>query len=374
MANDIFITGASGFLGRRLLAELLRAADGRFHVLVRSARAQSLIADQLRSIDLDRIAFVRGDVTMPGLGLGHDSVYHLSQTVGEVWHLAASTAFEESKRDETFRANAAGTAALLELAKRFTRLRSFYYMSTAYVCGMKLDSIPEGPFDLPGAFKNPYEESKYHSERLVYETGLPVVVLRPSITIGDSQTGENDGENRMLYGYAYALLRAAMHAFQSSKAYWDYWRGKCAPPNSMIDVDARLLVQPDAFKNAVTVDDVISVCLAIRRSGEAAGQTFNMVNPSHIRCEQIVAAIQGALRVVGYRNDPLLTASKVKSGTLVERAAYRHTRLLWPYCMNTEPAWQTANVDRLPLDRVVMTEPLFGFMMREFIGRLSPHR
>ena len=49
--------------------------------------------------------------------------------IREVWHLAASTSFEASKRDETFRANVDGTRNLLDVARwRWDKLDVLYHM------------------------------------------------------------------------------------------------------------------------------------------------------------------------------------------------------------------------------------------------------
>jgi hypothetical protein len=144
-------------------------------------------------------------------------------------------------------------------------------------------------------------------------------------------------------------------------------------------VDARLLVRPDAVKNAVTVDDVVSVCLSVRQSGQASGKTYNIVNPNDITCGQIVDAIQRAVRVAGYTNDPNLTPETIRKPSVVERAAYRYTRQFWPYCLNTEPHWATGNVDALAVPRVAMSLELLEFQMAAFMrglaatARLSPH-
>jgi len=373
MAADIFITGATGFLGSRLLAGLLRHTDCRFHLLVRSHCAEDLLTRHLPPADLARVCFVRGDITLPRLGLDDGTVASMARSVTEVWHLAASTNFEESKRDETFHVNVEGTRNLLGVVRQFGKLDIFYYMSTAYVCGKKLDCVPEGPFDVTEGFKNPYEESKHVAEKVVRSSGLPVAILRPSITLGDSQTGDSGGESRMMYGYALGVLRAAMHAFDSSAAYWDYWRdGHADGGQELKNVNARLLSSYETLKNMVTLDDVLAVCVAVRDSGAGVGRTYHIVNPRNISCREIINVLQRAAKVTGYVLDPTLTSESVKGGTVVERAAYRYTKLFWPYATLTEPRWETCNVDRLSVQRVPMTENLFEFLIKQFVRYLAP--
>jgi nucleoside-diphosphate-sugar epimerase len=256
--------------------------------------------------------------------------------------------------------------------KRFAKLDVLYHVSTAYVCGLKLGSIPEGPFLVTEGFKNPYEESKYESEGLVRSSGLPAAIIRPSITIGDSRTGDSGSDIRMYYGYAFALLRAAMHAYGSAADYWNYWcdghvDGHQAAPN----LNARLVGCAETLKNIVTVDDVVAVCLAIRAKGAATNKTFNLVNPNNLTIGDALEVIQRILKVSGYCYDPSLTRATLRDEG-VERAAFRYTRMYWPYALNTEPQWDTRNVDALSAARIGMTPALFESLMSRFVQTLAP--
>ena len=61
MAQEVFITGATGFLGRRLLAKLLRQTDWPFHVLVRSQYAQDLLTHHVPVTLQGHLRFVGRD-------------------------------------------------------------------------------------------------------------------------------------------------------------------------------------------------------------------------------------------------------------------------------------------------------------------------
>ena len=70
-----FVTGATGFIGRHLVEELLRNREGDIHVLVRAGsqdRLDKLIAERLGGSD--RIKPVTGDLTEPKLGVSDDWV------------------------------------------------------------------------------------------------------------------------------------------------------------------------------------------------------------------------------------------------------------------------------------------------------------
>jgi long-chain acyl-CoA synthetase len=70
-------------------------------------------------------------------------------------------------------------------------LRRFAYIGTAYACGDQQDHISEKPFDTTSEFSNIYEQTKWEAERYLYllYNDLPLDIFRPSIIVGDSQTG-----------------------------------------------------------------------------------------------------------------------------------------------------------------------------------------
>jgi nucleoside-diphosphate-sugar epimerase len=363
MGKDIFITGASGFLGRNLLRAFADTSDDHFFLLVRSPQAERLIGHHLSGIEESRFSFVRGDITEPVCGVLDTHRHRLGQSVREVWHVAASTSFDATKGAEITAANIGGTRNVLTLCQDFRRLERFFHISTAYVCGTEQGSIPEGPFTRPRQFKNPYEETKYDGETMVRASGLPFVVIRPSIVVGDSRTGDAGGDSRMLYGYLLALYNAALHHFGGSDTFAERF---CQGGDTHASLDVRLPGDPDVTRNVVTADDVLSLCLGIRGCA-GSGQTFNVVNPRNIRGETITDCAQRALNINGFRLVPTLRRADLRRDHGVEKAAYRFTRPFWPYMRVPEPIWETANADTIRVPRVVMDEDLFAFLLRRYV-------
>src|SRR5437899_1298015 len=70
-------------------------------------------------------------------------------------------------------------------------LRRFTSISTAFVAGGHAGCISEDDLDVGQRFRNPYEQSKFEAERLVahWRERLPVTVVRPSIVVGERDTG-----------------------------------------------------------------------------------------------------------------------------------------------------------------------------------------
>jgi thioester reductase-like protein len=205
MANTIFITGATGNIGGKLVTRILK--DDAPVQLIPLVRASSNIEAQRRvenvirvlspEIDLvqarKKIRVICGDITLNELGLT-DSLYNrLAKEVTHIIHAAATTKFQLPLECARL-INYGGTKnvmAFAKLAQETGKLQRIAYISTAYVCGRKEGTIYEDEFDRPQGFSNTYEKTKWESEAFVRSliSGLPLVIFRPSIVIGDSQSG-----------------------------------------------------------------------------------------------------------------------------------------------------------------------------------------
>ncbi len=366
MPRELFITGASGFLGRHLVKAMLAESDDTFHLLVRSDRAERLLRQDLQDGDTRRVRFVRGDMILPNCGIDEELLRGLSRRIDQVWHLAASTTFDDKRQEEIETVNIGGTKQAIALSRQFDRLDRFYYMSTAYVCGKQNGLIAEDQVDDLAGFKNTYEKSKWQCERIVRASGLPFTIIRPSILIGDSRTGDSKGEMRMMYGYLLALYHSALHHFGAGTDFGKYWRG--AGNGRRADVNARLYGDGEVTKNIVTMDDAVRVCMAIWSAGSATMyQTFNVVNNRNLPIAFVVNSMQRALRLTGFAYDSSLPATGLVTDNKVERAAYRRTRPFFPYARYSEPKWECNHRPVMDIARVAMSEELFDFLMERFV-------
>jgi nucleoside-diphosphate-sugar epimerase len=366
MAKTLLITGASGFLGRALVKEILSQSDDTLHLLVRSGDTETVLTNDLGDLVSSRVHFVRGDITESNCGVPREIQTQLKSRIDELWHLAASTTFDDNRAEEIRRVNVGGTQNVISLARHFDKLCRFYYMSTAYVCGKRTDVIDEDDIDDSQGFKNVYEKTKWESEGIVRASGLPFTIIRPSILIGDSRNGDSMGEARMMYGYLLALYHAARHAIGGATDFPRYWHR--AETGRRANVNARLYGAGEVTKNMVTVDDVVRVCMAIRASGGLAeGQTFNVVNSRNLPIAYIVDSMQRALRLTGYYYDASLPPTGLLTDNKVERAAYRCTRPFFPYARYTEPSWVCNHRPISNIPRVAMTEELFDLLMCRFV-------
>jgi long-chain acyl-CoA synthetase len=214
--GPLLLTGATGFLGMELLARYLERTDRLVYALVRAdddAEAQArLRAAAARVVEIPgqydhRLVAVRGDVAQPDLGLSAGTRDALAESVAEIVHSAASVSFT-LPLDEARAINVEGTRRLLalgELCAERGGLRGFSYVSTAYVAGTHAGSFGEDDHDCGQRFRNTYEQTKWESEGLVraHAARLPVKVFRPSIVVGEQDSGWTAAFNVI-----YAPLRA----------------------------------------------------------------------------------------------------------------------------------------------------------------------
>lgn len=379
MGKNVLLTGATGFLGKARIKQMLDMDFEQFYFLIRRDSAIRELEEEFKRASKDRLHFVNGDITLPYAGINRVDLIHLSKIITDVRHMAASTSFDDSRAVEIERENVTGTGNMIQVASLLDKLEVFEYTSTAYVCGAEQGVIPEARLKNVAGFKNTYERTKLIAENLVRDSNLPFVIIRPSIIMGDSRTKEAKGESRMIYGYLLALYHSALHQTLSNgeaklrgearfRHYWNSMDGNIA---LFEDVNARLYGLPDIPKNLVTLDDVVNVCSAIDRSpiGERIGKTYNLVNPKQLTSGFIIDSMQKALKIRGFRYDPNFNPLTDRPQTEIEKAAVRYTKPFFPYTRIPEPNWQHDNVDALGVDRVVMTPELFGDMMSSYVRK-----
>lgn len=184
--RGIFITGATGLLGRDVLRRLLASDhDLRLYVLVRDA--QWFASDE-------RIIPIRGDLCIDGLGIAPSERAMIRRDVSAIIHLAADTTFS-APLDRARAVNTRGTERVLELASECVTAAHVAYVSTAFVAGRRTGRIGED-FGSPDAgFVNAYEQSKFEAEQLVRMHAPSFVILRSSTVVCDDPSGRVTQQN-----------------------------------------------------------------------------------------------------------------------------------------------------------------------------------
>ena len=192
MVKTIFITGATGFLGR-CIVELLLKRGYKVFALVRSVQKQ---------VYSSRLVFIKGDITTSNLGIGRHS-QKLLKDVDYVIHCAAITDVQ-GKSIKLFETNVGGTKNVLNFARKLSKLKTFVHVSSKSVAGNFEGVFPEDKLPEVKSFHNGYEKSKYQGELLVRKSNLPFIIVRPPTIVGDSKSGMVD----KFEGSAYRIISA----------------------------------------------------------------------------------------------------------------------------------------------------------------------
>ncbi|KAK9879057.1 hypothetical protein WA026_003872 [Henosepilachna vigintioctopunctata] len=224
--KTIFLTGATGFLGKLILEKILRTCKGvkRIYILVRpkkgvniNDRIDQLFAgpamDRMKEVNpnfKDQVSVVPGDLLLPYLGMSEDRIQTFKDEVNIVIHCGATVRFDQKLREAAY-INVRSVRNLLDISKETDILESFLYISTAYSHCPRLE-IGEEFYDPPikpddllklvemldekkliemtpimlDEWPNTYSFTKAVAENLIKQESenLPLAIVRPSIVTG----------------------------------------------------------------------------------------------------------------------------------------------------------------------------------------------
>jgi len=212
-AESIFLTGATGFLGRYILRALLATSRARITCLVRdrsheAARARLISAvgeigvDPEDEVWSERVRVETGDLASPDLGLSQSSLAALGDDIDLIIHNAASINLV-SPYPGLRETNVLSGFPLLRLMTK-GRPKSLHFVSTLGIVSGIVTHFSHDPlirqmvFDEDTDIKNfvpdrmGYALTKWASEQIysrVRDLGFSTYIYRPGLIIGDSKTG-----------------------------------------------------------------------------------------------------------------------------------------------------------------------------------------
>ncbi|UCE19705.1 MAG: NAD-dependent epimerase/dehydratase family protein [Gemmatimonadota bacterium] len=178
---NILITGATGFIGRHLLKQLIQEGH-HCRCLVRS------LVNKDELFNNSNVRLFQGDVTKPG------TLMRMAKGIDVAYHLAAAghvTSVSKESYKAFFSLNVQGTKNIAETCGQNGVKRFIHFSSTAAMGLIKLPKIDE---TAPCQPKTPYQKSKYESELAAFEAGgkfgMEVIVLRPCMVYGPGGKGQ----------------------------------------------------------------------------------------------------------------------------------------------------------------------------------------
>jgi NAD(P)-dependent dehydrogenase (short-subunit alcohol dehydrogenase family) len=286
-----FVTGSTGFIGRRLVQLVLSHRQGKIYVLVRdgsSGRLDELIEDWGLAVGpsvAKRIVPVIGDVRRPLLGVAEERVEELRGQIKHFFHLAAVYDMT-APAERNAAVNVGGTTHAVELA-RSLEAGCLHHVSSIAVAGAYRGTFTEEMFDEGQKLPSPYHRTKFESERIVREQPfVPWRVYRPAIVVGDSRTGEMDKIDGPYYFFK---------SIQRARQLVPEW----VP-----------LVGPDlGATNVVPVDWVAAALERLAHEPDLDGRAFHLTNPTPQRVDELINELAAAAHAprVGITIDKRLT-------------------------------------------------------------------
>jgi thioester reductase-like protein len=204
------------------------------------------------------------------LGLSGAELNEIASEVEVIHHCAAVT-YSAVHRSLAARANIEGAREVLELADVAKNLRRLIHWSSTAVAGNRHGRVLESELEAPESFRSAIEETRFTAERIMREAmdEHPITVLRPSMVVGDSATGEIDR-----FDGPYLLVLLILNA----------------PPDLRIPLPGR----GDVPLNLVPVDYVVEAGCQIAQDPRAVGRTFHLVDPDPLPAREVFELIAKA--------------------------------------------------------------------------------
>jgi NAD(P)-dependent dehydrogenase (short-subunit alcohol dehydrogenase family) len=269
-----FVTGASGFIGKRLVRKILGRKGAIVYFLARDAspaRLKSLY--RYWGVDDKRAIPLAGDLTQPGLGLSTTEQKKLvAAKIKHFFHLAAVYDLKASAEQQEA-TNVTGTRNVVAFANEIGA-GCFHHVSSIAAAGLYEGVFREDMFEEAENLDHPYFSTKHESEKIVREEcRVPWRVYRPGVVVGDSATGEMDKIDGPYYFFK--LIQRLRQALP--------------PWMPTIGIEGGRI-------NIVPVDFVVDAMDHIAHARGHDGKCFHLVDPHPMRVGEVLNTFAKAAR------------------------------------------------------------------------------
>jgi NAD(P)-dependent dehydrogenase (short-subunit alcohol dehydrogenase family) len=262
---DYFVTGATGFIGKRLVKKLLERRGATVHFLVRP-QSEGKVPELLEhwGVNKSRAVPVVGDLTGKKLGVAASVLKSLEGKIDHIVHLAAVydlSADEESQ----IKVNIEGTRSVVEFAKA-VKAKHLHHVSSIAAAGLYEGVFREDMFEEADNLEHPYFMTKHESEKIVRtECKVPWTVYRPALVVGDSTTGEMDKIDGPYYFFK---------LIQRMRQLLPPWMPAIGLEGGRI--------------NIVPVDFVVAAIEHLMHQKRSGGECFHLVDPQGYRVGDVL--------------------------------------------------------------------------------------
>ena len=336
----VLLTGFPSFAARKMCEELVQSGARTLVHAVVHPKFASEAAEARAALPLEqreRVHLIEGDAAAMDFGLSGAELRSITAEIDRIHHMA-QVSYLGADRKLAESVNLGGARELLEVAAACSSLKCAIFHSTAHVSGDRTGLVLEGELEKGQQFRNVVEETLARGEKMVRAAmkRLPIAVVRPTIVVGDSKTGEVD---RFDGPYFLILLIVT------------------SPPDFPLPLPGR----PESSLHLVPVDYYVRATCAIGRDPRAPGRTFHVGDPAPLtakRVFELVAAAGGRRSPRGFIPTNLTKALLRAPG--IDRLAKSPRAFL--DALATPVSYSFANTSELLADTDVRCPPLESYV------------